>query len=136
MGWEELFVVHEEECVCWYSVNLGSCWVAPLEVCAGIAMVTGYGRVFWGPVVSRVVVEMPPALGVPVVMEFKFGFKCDPSVLRWTLIPNLNFLVRSVLCRTLIPNLNFLVSYLFSRCIGCVGGLVKYIAEVTKCLEC
>ncbi len=28
-----------------------------------------YGCVFWGPAVRRVVVEMPPALGVLVVME-------------------------------------------------------------------
>ncbi len=69
MGWEELFVVHEEECVCWYLVNSGSCWVAPLEVCARIAVVTGYGHVFWGPDVNCVVVEMPCALGVLVVME-------------------------------------------------------------------
>jgi hypothetical protein len=69
LGWEELFVVHEEERVCWYLVNLGSCWVAPLEVCTGIAMVTEYGCVFWGPVVNCVVVEMPRALGVLMVME-------------------------------------------------------------------
>jgi hypothetical protein len=61
--------MHEEKHLCCYLVDLGSCWVAPLEVCTGIAMATGYGRVFWGPVVSRVVVEMPPALGVPMVME-------------------------------------------------------------------
>jgi hypothetical protein len=71
-------------------------------------MVTGYGCMFWGPAVSRVVVEMPPALGVLMVMEVQIGFKCDPSVFRRTLIPNLNFLTRSVLCWTLIPNLNFL----------------------------
>jgi hypothetical protein len=69
LGWEELFVVHEEECICWYLVIFGSYWVAPLEVCAGIAMVTGYGCMFWGPAVRRVVVEMPPALGVLMVME-------------------------------------------------------------------
>jgi hypothetical protein len=69
LGWEELFIVHEEERVCWYVVTFGSCWVAPLEVCVEIAMVTGYGCVFQGPAVSCVVVEIQPALGVPMVME-------------------------------------------------------------------
>ncbi len=43
--------------------NLVPSWVAPMEVCVGIAMVTGYGCMLQGPAVSRVVVEMPPALG-------------------------------------------------------------------------
>jgi hypothetical protein len=43
--------------------NLVPSWVAPLEVCMGIAMVTGYGCVLRGLAVSRVVVEVPPALG-------------------------------------------------------------------------
>jgi hypothetical protein len=43
--------------------NLVPSWVAPLEVCMGITMVTGYGHVLWGLAVSHVVVEMPPALG-------------------------------------------------------------------------
>ncbi len=96
LGWEELVVVHEEELICWYLVNLGAvlwedgdfavveahptetevfptqtvlwpnlapCWVAPLEVCTEIVTGTGYGRMFWGPAVSCVVVEVPPALG-------------------------------------------------------------------------
>ncbi len=37
-------------------------WVAPLEVCVGIVMVTGYGCVLWGPAVSMLV-EVPLALG-------------------------------------------------------------------------
>jgi hypothetical protein len=42
--------------------NLGPCWVAPLEVCTGIAMVTGYGHVFRGLAVTCMVVEVPPVL--------------------------------------------------------------------------
>jgi hypothetical protein len=66
LRWEELFVVHEEEHVCWYLLNLGSCLVAPLEVCTWILMVTGYGYVCWEPGGNRVVVEMPRAWGVLV----------------------------------------------------------------------
>ena len=40
LEWVELFVVHGEELIHQYLVNSGSSWVAPLEVCVGIAMVT------------------------------------------------------------------------------------------------
>jgi hypothetical protein len=98
--------MHEEECVCWYLVNLGSYWVAPLEVCTGIAMVTGYGCVFWGPAVScsRDASHLGGACGDG---SSNLGSNVT-HVLHRTLIPNLNFLVRSVLCQTLIPKFNFL----------------------------
>ncbi len=80
--------VFTDQTVLWS--NLVPSWVAPLEVCMGIAMVTGYGCVLRGPVVCHVVIEVPPALG-----------RCP----------------------------------LQRGCVGCVGGVIKYIAEVTECLE-
>ncbi len=52
--------VFPDQTVLWS--NLVPSWVAPLEVCKGIAMVTGYGHVLQGPAVCCVVVEVPPAL--------------------------------------------------------------------------
>ncbi len=72
LDWEDgVFAVVEAHCtksevfpdqtVLWS--NLVPSWVAPLEVCLGIAMVTGYSRMLRGPAVCPVVVEVPPALG-------------------------------------------------------------------------
>jgi hypothetical protein len=53
--------VFPDQTVLWS--NLVPSWVAPLEVCMGIAMVTGYDCVLQGLAVCRVVVKVPLTLG-------------------------------------------------------------------------